>query len=81
MSAAAERYQDGQPRAYTTVAGLLGLTALVAAIWALVTANTTALAVLVAATLVLWLAATVRHALGTAAHRGSHPHDVVHPQH
>jgi len=80
MSAAAAQDQGRQARAYTTAAGVLGAVALVAAIFALVTANTTALAVLVAATLALWLAATVRHALGTV-HGGGHPRGVMHPQH
>jgi hypothetical protein len=49
-------------RAYLVVATSLGVTALVAGVIALITASGTALAVLVAATVALWLIATVRHA-------------------
>jgi hypothetical protein len=63
MSAAAEQYQDRRARAYTSFASLLGATALIAGVIALITASTVALAILVVATLALWLVATVRHAL------------------
>ena len=62
MGAAGEEYQDKRAWAYTSLASVLGLTALVAGVIALITASTVALAVLVAATLALWLAATARHA-------------------
>jgi hypothetical protein len=48
---------------FAVFASLLGVTALSAAIIALVAANATVLAVLFAATMALWVAATIRHAL------------------
>jgi len=57
MSAAAGQYQGTRARAYTSFASVLGATALVAGVLALITASTVALAVLVVATLTLWLAA------------------------
>jgi hypothetical protein len=51
---------------FTVPASLLGLVALVAGIWAIVAASETMLAVLVGAMVVLWLMATVRHAVVTA---------------
>jgi hypothetical protein len=50
-------------QAYTLLTGALGLTALGAAAYALVTASTVGLAVLVAAVATLWLLATARHLL------------------
>jgi hypothetical protein len=49
---------------------------------ALITASTVALAILVAATLALWLAATVRHALAprTVAGGDHDTHEVIHPE-
>jgi hypothetical protein len=41
--------------------GIVGMVALVAAIWAIVTGAMAALWVLLAATVILWLGATVRH--------------------
>jgi hypothetical protein len=55
MSAVAEQYQGKQAWAYTSFASVLGGTALVAGVIALITASTVALAILVVATLVLWL--------------------------
>ncbi len=49
---------------YLAVASVLGLAALVAGIVALVNQNETMLATLVAATIVLWLVSTIRHAMG-----------------
>ena len=63
-------YAPGQPRparVFQVIATILGITALTAAIVGLITGSTWALAVLVAATLALWLTATVRHALGIPA--------------
>jgi len=50
VSAAAEQYQGTQARAYTSFASMLGATALVAGVIALITASTVALAILVVAT-------------------------------
>src|ERR1017187_8633802 len=60
MSVAAEQYQGQLARAYTSFASALGTTALIAGVIALITASTVALAVLVGATLALWLAGTGR---------------------
>jgi hypothetical protein len=82
MSATARQYQDRRARAYTSVASVLGATALVAGVVALATASTVALAILVAATLALWLAATARHALTRSAAPGGgrDAHEVLHPE-
>jgi hypothetical protein len=55
-------------KTYLVIASLLGLVALVAGVIALVNADETMLAALVAATVALWVISTVRHALvaGTA---------------
>ncbi|MGZ5349815.1 MAG: hypothetical protein ACXWZU_06340 [Actinomycetota bacterium] len=57
---------DHLPMGYTVPASLLGLVALVAGIWAIVAASETMLAVLVGAMVILWLMATVRHAVGAS---------------
>ena len=82
MSAAAEQYQGKQARAYTSFACALGGTALVAGVIALITASTVALAILVVATLALWLVATARHAFIPPAVPGGsrHVHEVIHPE-
>jgi hypothetical protein len=82
MSAAAGQSQGTRARAYTSFASLLGVIALVAGIVALITASTVALAILVVATLALWLAATVRHALTPPDVPGGDrdTHEVIHPQ-
>ena len=82
MSAAAEQYQGQRARAYTSFASVLGATALVAGVIALITASTVALAILVVATLALWLVATARHAFtGPAVPGGGrHTHEVIHPE-
>ncbi len=82
MSAAAGQDQGKRARAYMSFASLLGATALVAGVIALVTASTVALAILVVATLTLWLAATVRHAFTPAAVPGGgrDTHEVIHPE-
>jgi hypothetical protein len=82
LSAASELYQEKEAWAYKTLASVLGATALIAGVITLITASTVALAVLVAATLSLWLVATVRHAF---APRDTVPgnrdtHEVIHPQ-
>lgn len=82
IGAAAGQGQGGRARGYTNLANMLGATALVAGVIALITASTVALAILVAATLTLWLAATVRHALtppgNSAASRDTH--EVIQPE-
>lgn len=82
MSAAAGQYQDRRARAYASFATVLGATALVAGVIALITASTVALAILVAATLALWLVATVRHAFTRPAGPGGgrDAHEVIHPE-
>jgi len=82
MSAAAEQYQGTRARAYKSFASVLGATALVAGVIALITASTVALAVLVVATLTLWLVATVRHAFtpATALGGGRDTHEVIRPE-
>ena len=69
-------------RAYTSSASELGAIALVARVTALITASTAALAILVVATLALWLAATVRHAFTPLAvpDGGRNAHEVIHPE-
>jgi hypothetical protein len=82
MSAAAEQYQGKRARGYTSFASVLGATALVAGVLALITASTVALAILVAATLALWLVVTVRHALTPPGVPGGSrdTHEVIHPE-
>ena len=68
-------------RIYTVTASVIGVVALAAAVTGLITANTVALATLVAAALALWLLATARHALGRPAGPalGRDEHEVIHP--
>ena len=82
MSAAAEQFQGTRAKAYTSFASVLGVTALVAGVIALITASTVALAVLVVATLALWLVATARHAFTPSAVPGGsrHAHEVIYPE-
>jgi hypothetical protein len=82
MSAPADQGRGTRARAYTGVTSVVGITAFVAGVVALITASTVALAVLVAATLTLWLAATVRHAITPAAVAGGglDMHEVIHPE-
>jgi hypothetical protein len=82
ISSAAAQYQGTRARTYTSLASILGAAALVAGVIALITASTVALAVLVVATLTLWLAATMRHAFTPAAAPGGgrDTHEVIHPE-
>jgi hypothetical protein len=50
-------------KVYLGVTSLIGLTAAVAGVWAVVAESETMLELLVATTFVLWLMATVRHVL------------------
>lgn len=54
-------------KVYLAAASLLGVAALVSGVIALVTGSSTALAALMAATVVMWLMATIRHAAVAAA--------------
>jgi hypothetical protein len=67
LSAAGSLYQQTltrSERVYRTVASVLGLVALIAAVAGLITGSTVMLAILFATTIALWLTATVRHAFG-----------------
>lgn len=69
-------------REYVTFTSIVGLIALGAGIYALVTANGTALAVLFIATMGLWLAATARHLFSlptTPATPSRDVHEAIHP--
>ena len=79
LSAASDLYREPQPRvirAWRVIASFLGVVAFAAAVAGLASGSTVALAVLVAATGVLWFIATTRHALmaphGPARTRDSH---------
>ncbi|MBS2966530.1 hypothetical protein KGA66_26055 [Actinocrinis puniceicyclus] len=65
LGTAAELYrspdEDSVTKLYLMLANLLGLTALVGALVALIAASEAALAVLFAATMALWVISTVRH--------------------
>jgi amino acid permease len=61
------------PMVYVVVASLLGAVALVAGIMTLISASETMLAILVAATVVLWVLATVRHAVTSQGHPSDQP--------
>ena len=82
MSAAAEQYQGKRAQAYTSFASVLGATALVAGVLALITASTVALAILVVATLALWLVATMRNAFSPPGVPcgGRDQHEVIRPE-
>ena len=82
MSAAGGQEQGPRARAYLSFAGVLGGIALVGGVIALITASTVALAILVVATLTLWLVATVRHAFTPAPVPGGgrDTHEVIHPE-
>jgi hypothetical protein len=58
-------------KVYLAVASLIGLAALVAGVMALVAVNEPMLAVLVVATVVLWMMSTVRHVISTAEYPGT----------
>jgi hypothetical protein len=81
----AEAYTGAKSRtalAFTQMATDLGMVALAAAIVGLITGGTAALAVLVAATLALWLTATIRHAVMVPRGpvHGRDEHEVIHPE-
>src|ERR1019366_4031226 len=67
LGAAAELYSGAQSQPqgpFIVLATMAGIVALVAAVAGLITGSTVALAILVAATLALWLMATMRPAFG-----------------
>ncbi len=78
LSAAGAQYQGKHGGAYTAAVSLLGVVALITAVLALITASEVALAVLVGATVALWLVATLRHALAVPASSGGSAHEVIH---
>jgi hypothetical protein len=85
LSSAADLYNGPQTRstqAFAALATLGGIIALVAAVAAMVTGSAVALAILVAATIALWLIATMRHALPAPAQpmRGRDTHEVLDPE-
>jgi len=61
------------PMAYVVVASLLGAVALLSGIMTLVSASETMLAILVAATVALWVLATIRHAMTSQGHPSDQP--------
>jgi hypothetical protein len=81
----ADAYTGAKSRsavAFTAIASALGVVALTAAVVGLITGGTVALAVLVAATLALWLTATTRHAfmVPKGPMHGRNEHEVIHPE-
>ena len=85
LSSAADLYTGPQSRstqAFAALATLGGVTALVAGVAAVITGSTVALAILVAATIALWLIATMRHALPAPAQpvRDRDTHEVLDPE-
>jgi hypothetical protein len=81
----ADAYTGAKSRpaqAFTVIATMLGIVALIAAIVGLITGGTAALAVLVGATIALWLTATIRHAFAVSAGPvgGRDVHEVIHPE-
>ncbi len=84
LSSAADLYTGPQSRSTQAVAGLAtlgGVIALVAGVAAMLTGSTVALAILVAATIALWLIATMRHALPAPAQpiHDRDTHEVLDP--
>ena len=85
LSSAADLYTGSQSRstqAFAALATLGGIIALAAAVVGMITGSIVALAILVAATIALWLIATMRHALPVPAQpmRGRDTHEVLDPE-
>jgi hypothetical protein len=85
LSSAADLYNGPQSRSTQAFAGLAtlgGIIALAAAVIGMITGSTIALAILVAATIALWLIATMRHALPAPARpmAGRDTHEVLDPE-
>ena len=84
LSAAGGVHETAQPRSarvFKAIATTLGVVALICAVMGLITGSTFALAVLVAATIALWLVATIRHAFTAPGEpvSGRDVHEVLHP--
>lgn len=85
LSSAGDLYTGAQSwstRAFAAIATMAGIVALIAAVAGLITGSTFALAVLVTATIALWLISTMRHALTvpTEPAHGRDGHEVIHPE-
>jgi hypothetical protein len=85
LSAAGDLYTRAQSRwsmAILVITTMLGIVALTAAVAGLITGSTFALAVLVTATIALWLTATIRHALTAPAEPVNmrDVHEVIDPK-
>ncbi|MDF5755211.1 hypothetical protein [Spongiactinospora sp. TRM90649] len=84
MGSADELYQGPRTaavRTYTAIISVVGATALVAALVALITGNAIALAILFYGVAAMWLMATVRHALpGPTDFSGRDHHEVIGPE-
>ncbi len=85
LGAAGDLYTANQARparAFRAIATALGVVALCAAVAGLITGSVFALAVLVAATVALWLTATIRHAFTVPAQPVNmrDVHEVIHPE-
>jgi zinc transporter ZupT len=74
-----ERARTRETRIFIAIANVGGVIALIAAVVGLVFGSEIALAILVAATVGLWVIATSRHAFTTPAHpdRGRDHHEVI----
>lgn len=86
LSSAGDLYTEtltGPASVLRVIASLLGLTALTAGVIGLITTSTIALAVLVGATIALWLVATLRHAFTVRVQplSGRDTHEVIHAAH
>ena len=85
LSGAGDLYtgtQTRSTRAYAAIATTLGIIALAAAVAGLISGSKFALAVLVCATVALWLASTIRHACTVPAEPGDvrDVHEVIYPE-
>jgi hypothetical protein len=85
LSAAGDLYTRAQSRwsmAILVITTMLGIVALTAAVTGLITGSTLALAVLVTATIALWLTATIRHAFTAPAEPVNmrDVHEVIDPK-
>jgi hypothetical protein len=85
LSSAGDLYKGTQPastQVFVSLATVAGIVALVAAVIGMITGSTVALAILVVATIALWLTATLRHALTAPAEpaRGHDVHEIIPPE-
>jgi hypothetical protein len=84
LGAAGDLYagtRSGPAWVYLAISTALGIVALLAGVTGLISGSTVALAVLVAATIALWLTATSRHTFTIRAEpaAGRDAHEVIHP--